>query len=121
MKYKQKDFSQELLNKIEQFEQSLKDYVPAFLAKYRPVLEGEKLELEAEFVREGEEPFKPGYRSELSIGVLDGTGELLDLHTIPIWECTRSFVSVKGELIDESIEDVHLELKEYIEEWMESE
>ncbi|QGQ45920.1 hypothetical protein [Metabacillus sediminilitoris] len=82
---------------------------------------------DAGFDKVGDDPFKPGYSSSISLGISDNQGELIDFHSIKIWECERSILGlpisknilgskIKGALLDETLEEVKQELKEYIEE-----
>ena len=75
----------------------------------------------------GNDPFKPGYSSTVSIGITEKGDELIELRIIKIWECERSFLGmpisknilgskINGELLDETLEEVKQELKEYIDE-----
>lgn len=67
----------------------------------------------------------PGYSSSVSIAIAERNKELIDIHTIKIWECERTFLgmpiskkipgsNIIGELLDESLEEIREELKGYI-------
>lgn len=98
----------------------------------KSVFAKKNFELDADFDKEGDDPFKPGYSSSVTIGVSDKNdknGELIDLHIIKIWQCERTFLGMPisknipgskiiGDLLDESVEEIKGELKEYIEEFL---
>ncbi|MDR7073540.1 hypothetical protein [Fictibacillus barbaricus] len=130
MKYQQKEFSEDLLEKIRNTEAALKDHIDRLLLKYKPVFAKKNLDFDAGFYKEGNDPFMTEYRSSISIGISEDNEELIDLHTINIWECNRYFLGMPtskkipgskiiGELLDETIEDVKEELKEYINDFLE--
>lgn len=132
MKYQQKDFTEELKIKIKNTESALKEHIEKLLKENKSVFAKKNLELDADFGKEGDDPFKSGYSSSVAIGVSDNTdknGELIDLHIIKIWECERTLLGMPisknipgskiiGELLDESVEEIKEELKEYIEEFL---
>jgi hypothetical protein len=126
MKYSHKDFSPNLLSKIKEMEQALKEHIELLLEKYKPVFAEQNLDFDIELVIEGENHFVPGYNSSVVMGI-SKKDELLDLYVLPIWKCERTFLGlptsrnipgcrVVGEFIDESIEEILEELKEHIEE-----
>jgi hypothetical protein len=135
MKYQQKDFTDELGIKIKNTELALKEHMDTLLSKNKPVFAKKNLEFDADFSREGNDPFQPGYSSSIAIGISDKndkSGELIDLHLIKIWECERSLLGMPisrnipgskiiGELLDETLDEVKEELKEYIEELLNDE
>jgi len=125
MKYQHKDFNSELMETIRNTENDLKDHIERLLKEYKSAFAKKNLDFDAGFDKVGENPFKPGYSSTVSIGIADKNGELIDLHTIKIWECERSILgmptsknipgsNIIGELLDESLEEVKEEFKEYI-------
>ncbi|ALC85266.1 hypothetical protein AM499_05125 [Bacillus sp. FJAT-22090] len=127
MKYQQKVFNVELKEMIKNIESTLKEHIERLLKENKSVFAEKNLDFDAGFDKEGNDPFKPGYSSSVSIGIADKSGELIDLHIIKIWECERSLLGLSisknipgskiiGELLDESVEEVKEELKEYIEE-----
>jgi hypothetical protein len=132
MKYHQRDFNEELMQKINTIEQTLKDYIEELLSEYKPVFTKKKLKFDAGLDKNGEDPFQPGYLSSVSIGVTDETDEsdeLMDFHMIRIWECDRYFLGllisknipgckIIGELMDDTVEEIKTDLKEYIEEML---
>lgn len=128
MKYLQRDFTPELRAKIEDTERVLKNHIELVLRENKSVFAEGNLDLS--FHREGKDPFEPGYSSSILIGAVDENGELIGLHIINIWESERIFLGlpisknipgskVIGELIGESLEEVKLEIKEYMEEQLE--
>lgn len=130
MKYQQKDFTEELKMKIQNTESTLKNHIEKLLNENKPVFAKKNLQFDADFNKEGDDPFKPGYSSSVAIGISNKTDknrELIDLHIIKIWECERILLGMPiskqipgskiiGELLDESLEEIKEELKEYIEE-----
>ncbi|MGM0838417.1 MAG: hypothetical protein ACQEV7_19985 [Bacillota bacterium] len=97
---------------------------------YSSKFKNKGLLLETAYDKEGDSPFLPGYRSALSIGISDNEGELIDLHTIVIWECERTFLGipitknifgskVTGMLLEESPSEITNECTEYLEEQLE--
>ncbi|MEO2076599.1 MAG: hypothetical protein ABGX20_14615 [Bacillus sp. (in: firmicutes)] len=132
MKYQQKDFTENLKIKIKSTEAELKEHIEKILTENKFVFAKNNLELDADFDKEGDDPFKPRYSSSVAIGVSDKTdknGGLIDLHTIKIGECERTLLGMPisknipgskiiGELLDESVEEIKEELKEYIKEFL---
>lgn len=127
MKYQQRDFDEGLKEKIKRTERVFNDYIDRLADEHASLFGKRDWEFEARFDQEGEDPFTPGYSSCLSIGIAEKGGELIDLHVIKIWECERSILGVPiskkvpgskvtGEYLDESIEEVKAELREYVRE-----
>ncbi|MBM7702979.1 hypothetical protein [Metabacillus iocasae] len=127
MKYEHKEFTLTLKEIIQQKEKQVQVLLEQMKNEHVARFEQLDLTLEAEFERVGIDPFQPGYSSSISIGISDLDNELIDLYTVYIWECDRSFLGltilknlpgskVKGELLDESIEELEKELYEYIED-----
>lgn len=127
MRYVEKDFTLELKEKIKNIEAALKDLIEKLLVENETLFAKKGLHFDAGFDRVGHEPFQPGYNSSISIGISDESDELTELHIIRIWECDRYFLGmpisrkvpgskIVGELLDESFEDLKLELKGFIEE-----
>jgi hypothetical protein len=125
MKYNQNEFSNELMKEIMNVERALKDILNSMLLKYKPIFNKKNVTLDGEFHREGNDPFTPEYISSIYIGISEEKEELIDLHTIKIWECYRSFLrmpiskkipgsKIVGELLDETLEEVKEELVDYI-------
>lgn len=130
MKYLEKEFTNELKNTINQKETALKNLLENLVDENNPDFVKKGLVLYAEFERRGNDPFHPGYNSSIAIGISDKNDELMDLHNITIWDCDRYFLGltislkipgskVVGELVDESVEDLEIELKEYIHDQLE--
>ncbi len=127
MKYALKDFNLDLKEKIASNEKALKDLIEKLSIEHEPFFSRKGMKLEAEFDRQGNDPFIPGYSSSISIAISDENGELTDLHIINIWECGRYFLGmptsknipgskIAGELLDDTFDEIQSELKEYIEE-----
>ncbi|MED1603627.1 hypothetical protein [Alkalihalophilus marmarensis] len=126
MIFQEKDFTLDLKEKINSIEIALYKLIEILLDEYKPTFAKKGLEFNAEFDRIGRNPFQPGYTSSISIGISDDEKEeLTHLHTIKIWECERYFLGVPiskkipgskvtGELLDETYEDIELELKAFI-------
>jgi hypothetical protein len=125
VKYHQNDFSAPLKEEIKNKELELKNLIQKLMIQYKPILAKKNLIIDASFDQEGEDPFKPGYSSAVSLGIADNTGEPIDIHIIKIWNCDRSFIgittiknipgsTVSGELLDETYEEITEELNEYI-------
>lgn len=135
MKYHQKAFTQQLKTKIQQLESALKEHSVTLLRENKSVFDNRNIEFDAGFDIEGSAHFQPGYCSTFSIGITDKinpTGELLNLHVITIWECQRSLFGlpisknipgskITGELVDESLEELKVELKETVEDFLSEE
>ncbi|MBM7618598.1 hypothetical protein JOC95_000440 [Bacillus tianshenii] len=129
MKYTPKQFTPELLDKIKQTEQSLGSLLEEITQPYKNKFHNKGLELDSSFDQEGTDPFGPGYRSSLNIGISETGGDLLDLHTIVIWECQRTLLGnpigknipgsrISGEFMDETINEINGELQAYLKEWL---
>lgn len=129
MKFQQTDFTVELLEKIKNIEFTLKEYIEGLLREYKPFFAKKNLDFDAGFDKEGNDLFMPGYSSSISIGIAEKNKELIDLHTIKIWECERFLLGmpvskkipgskVIGELLDETSEEIMEELKEFINEFL---
>lgn len=130
MLYRQKDFTTALLQEINKKEHLLNSILKKLVQSYSSKFKEKGLLLETAYEKNGDSPFMPGYCSALSIGVSDNEGELIDLHTIIIWECERNFLGipisknifgskVTGELVEESPSEITTEIKEYLEEQLE--
>jgi hypothetical protein len=129
MKYQQKDFTEELRSKIKNIESAFKEHIEKILNENKSVFIKKNLDLNVDFAKDGDDPFMPGYTSSVAIGISDNTNksrELNGLHIIKIWECERTFLGmpisknipgskISGELIDESLEEIKEELRDYIE------
>src|SRR3954453_4531399 len=94
MKYQQKDFDEKLKGKIKNIEVALKDHIVKLLSQNKSVFAKKSLDFDAGFDKVGNDPFKPGYSSSVSIGITEKSGELIDLHIIKVWECERSFLGM---------------------------
>lgn len=129
MKYLQKDFSASLLEVIKNKELELKDLSKKLLEQYKSVLAQKNFNLDTSFDKEGGDPFEPGYSSYVSLGISEMNGDLIDLHTIKIWNCERYFFGIPttkkipgsriiGELLDETYEEMKEEFNELIQEYL---
>ncbi|MBM7602474.1 hypothetical protein JOC75_000444 [Metabacillus crassostreae] len=127
MKYQQRDFNTVLKEKIINNEMVLKDYIEKLLRKHKSAFAKRNLLLDAGFVKEGKNHFKPEYSSSISIGIANDNGEIIDLRIIRIWKCERYILGLPtsftipvskiiGELLDQTIEEIKEELNEYIDE-----
>lgn len=132
MKYVELDFNLQLERTIQKREEALEQVLKETVEKYRPRFEQKGMELDAELERTKDALFEPGYQSSLSLAVLDRDGELEELHIIDIWACRREFLGlwvslplpgsrIAGELLDETDEDIRLELEEFLRESLEDE
>ncbi|SFK02592.1 MULTISPECIES: hypothetical protein [unclassified Bacillus (in: firmicutes)] len=131
MKYSYKEFSPSLLAQIKEIEESLKEPIALLLKKYKSVFAEKNIDFGAGLEIEGENHFTPGYNSVVVIGITEEDDELLDLYMITIWKCERTWLGmpvsknipgckITGELVEESVKEVLLELEEHIEEiWKE--
>lgn len=132
MKYVELDFTPQLERTIRRKEETLEKLLKATVEKYRPRFEQKGMELDAELERTKDALFEPGYQSSISLAVLDRDGELEELHIIDIWACRRVFLGlwvtlplpgsrIAGELLDETEEEIRLELEEFLQESLEDE
>ncbi|WP_394603422.1 hypothetical protein [Fictibacillus sp. UD] len=128
MIYKQGDFTPQLKKEIREKEQELKKLLETVLNEFQNV-KSVRMKLEGSYDQDGEDPFQPGYCSSISLGLIDETDELIDLHTIKIWECERTLLGmpvsknilgskVTGELMDESAKKLKEEMREFVEDHM---
>ncbi|MDM5317258.1 hypothetical protein QUF49_14710 [Fictibacillus sp. b24] len=127
MIYNQVDFTPELKMEIREREQELKKLLETVLGEFHTNV---RMKIEGSYDQDGEDPFQPDYCSSISLGLSDETNELIDLYTIKIWECERTLLGivvsknipgskVKGELLDESGEEIKEEMREFIMELIE--
>lgn len=127
MHFTQEDFTEELLQTISSIEKELLDFSEDFLDSYDPELV-HKYKMEAEFELSGTHPFKLGYHSAVSV-IIAGEEDLMLIRTISIWSCTAHFLGIPvsskmigsklvGELLDDSVESVKTELRNFIRENM---
>ncbi|MGM0806161.1 MAG: hypothetical protein ACQET8_15550 [Bacillota bacterium] len=125
MRYHQREFSHELMQRIKDIEAALAEDIEYLLLKYKPLFNKKNVTFNGAFHIEGDHPFTPEYISSISIGISGEKEELIDLHTIKIWECYRSFLGmpiskaipgskIVGELLDETLEEVKEELVDFI-------
>ena len=125
MKYTEHDFTIELENKVKKIESDITEFLDHMLNENRPKFREKGLQFEAELDRSENHPFTPGYTSSITTAIFDDDEEYFELYTIPIWKCQRYFLGISttkripgskivGELLEESINDIKLELNEYI-------
>ncbi|KON86167.1 hypothetical protein AF332_04570 [Sporosarcina globispora] len=129
MKYHHKNFTSELKARIQSAEKELNGHVEKLLKGNKAEFTKKGLKLEAGFDQEGSDVFQPGYRSSITLGVSEKNGDLIDMKIINIWECEYSFLGMPvskkvpgskmfGELLDESSQEITMELEEYIAEFL---
>jgi hypothetical protein len=129
MKYHQKDFSASLMEEIKYKELEFKNLSKELIDQYKSVLAQKNFNLDTSFDIEGKDPFKPEYSSSISFGISEKNGDLIDLHTIVIWNCERYFLGIPtakkipgsriiGELLDETYKEVKEEVNEFIQEYL---
>ncbi|MDM5228230.1 hypothetical protein QUF73_19075 [Cytobacillus sp. NJ13] len=129
MKYLYKKFTSELKAQIHSIEKELKEQIEKLLRENKAVFSKKGLKLEAEFNQENSDVFQPGYRSSISLGISEKSGDLINLKIINIWECEYFFLGMPvskkipgsklfGELLDESSQEITTELEEYIAEFL---
>lgn len=129
MKYKERDFTLELKEKIQCMEKEIERIPLELYKEYSHLYIEKNMELFIELIRYKEGPFETGYSSSISIDVLDEEGEMTEFYTVPIWECCNYFLGVplqirfwgsklSGELVDESYCEIEEELKERLEEFL---
>lgn len=127
MKFDQKDFNPELCKKIADLEMELENELFILERKFKTFFSQKQQKIEVSFDREGQTLFESGYSSSISLGIIDEDGELIDLLTINIWECKYLFLGLPmsrkipgaklvGELVDESVKEIKLEIREFLEE-----
>ncbi|MED0988860.1 hypothetical protein [Bacillus nitratireducens] len=128
MKYKERDFTLELKEKIQCMEKEIERISLKLFEEYSYLYIEKNMELSMEFVKDKEHPFEMGYYSSATIAILDEEKEMIGFHDIPIWKCERIFLGMPiqsnilgskkvGELVDESCYEIEEELKEQLEEF----
>lgn len=128
MKYKERDFTLELKEKIQCMEKEIERISLKLFEEYSYLYIEKNMELSMELVKDKEHPFEVGYYSSAAIAILDEEKEMIGFHNIPIWKCERIFLGMPiqsnilgskkvGELVDESCYEIEEELKEQLEEF----
>ncbi|MED0905379.1 hypothetical protein CN327_22045 [Bacillus cereus] len=128
MKYKERDFTLELKEKIQCMEKEIERISLKLFEEYSYLYIEKNMELSMELVKDKEHPFEVGYYSSAAIAILDEEKEMIEFHNIPIWKCERIFLGMPiqsnilgskkvGELVDESCYEIEEELKEQLEEF----
>ncbi|HDR4899805.1 hypothetical protein OCF11_15320 [Bacillus cereus] len=129
MKYKERDFTLELKEKIQCMEKEIEKIAFKLFKDYSHLYIEKNMELDMGFAREKENPFEVGYNSSVAIAILDEEKEMIEFHNISIWKCERIFLGMPiqsnilgskkvGELVDESCYEIEEELKEQLEEYL---
>ena len=129
MKYKERDFTLELKDKIQCMEKEIEIISRKLSKEYSNLYIEKNMELDMGFAREKENPFEVGYYSSVAIAILDEEKERIEFHNISIWKCERIFLGMPiqsnifgskkvGELVDESCYEIEEELKEQLEEYL---
>ena len=129
MKYKERDFTLELKEKIQCMEKEIEIISRKLSKEYSNLYIEKNMELDMGFAREKENPFEVGYYSSVAIAILDEEKERIEFHNISIWKCERIFLGMPiqsnifgskkvGELVDESCYEIEEELKEQLEEYL---
>ncbi|MGH0676111.1 hypothetical protein ACQVPP_02670 [Bacillus luti] len=130
MKYKERDLTSELKEKIQCMEKEVERISLKLSKEYSHLYIEKNMELEMGFAREKENPFEVDYYSSVAIAILDEEKEMIGFHNIPIWKCERIFLGMSiqssilgskkvGELVDESCYEIEEELKGRLKEYLE--
>ncbi|MGE6538595.1 hypothetical protein [Bacillus luti] len=125
MKYRERDFTLELKEKIQCMEKEIERISFELFGEYSNLYIEKNMKLDMEFVKDKEYPFEVGYNSSVAIAILDEEKEMIGFDNIPIWKCERIFLGMSiqsnilgskkvGELVDESYEEIEEELKEQL-------
>ncbi|MEJ9113577.1 hypothetical protein LAV76_12460 [Bacillus paramobilis] len=130
MKYKERDFTLELKEKIQCMEKEIERISFKLFKDYSHLYIEKNMELDMGLVKDKEHPFELGYGSSVAIAILDEEKEMIGFYNIPIWKCKRILLGMQiqlsiwgskkiGELVDESCYEIEEELKEQLEEYLE--
>ncbi|WP_318614389.1 hypothetical protein [Priestia megaterium] len=125
MEYTAKQFTPQLEQHIHTVEKSMQELLKSIYAQYKEAFEKKRMEISVEVIREGENPFQPGYHATIQVGILE-KDEFLDSLFIPIWHCVRTFWGIRssrklpgskitGELLEETEEEITKEVIRYLE------
>ena len=125
MEYTAKQFTPQLEQHIHTVERSMQELLKSIYAQYKEAFEKKGMELSVGVIREGENPFQPGYHTTIQVGILE-KDEFLDSLFIPIWHCVRTFWGIRssrklpgskitGELLEETEEEITKEVVGYLE------
>jgi len=120
MEYTAKQFTPQLEQHIHTVEKSMQELLKSIYAQYKEAFEKKGMEISVEVIREGENPFQPGYHATIQVGILE-KDEFLDSLFIPIWHCVRTFWGIRssrklpgskitGELLEETEEEITKEV-----------
>ncbi|MEO2225920.1 hypothetical protein [Priestia megaterium] len=125
MEYTAKQFTPQLEQHIHTVEKSMQELLKSIYAQYKEAFKKKGMEISVEVIREGENPFQPGYHATIQVGILE-KDEFLDSLFIPIWHCVRTFWGIRssrklpgskitGELLEETEEEITKEVVRYLE------
>ena len=125
MEYTAKQFTPQLAQYIHTVERSVQELLKSIHAQYKEAFEKKGMQLSVDVIREGENPFHPGYHATIQVGILE-KDEFLDGLFIPIWHCVRTFLGIRsskklpgskitGELVEETEEEITKEVVGYLE------
>ena len=84
MKYKERDFTLELKEKIQCMEKEIEIISRKLSKEYSNLYIEKNMELDMGFASEKENPFEMGYYSSVAIAILDGEKERIGFHNISI-------------------------------------
>jgi hypothetical protein len=129
MEYTAKQFTPQLEKSIHTVENSLQELLMSIYKKYKEAFEKKGVQLSIDVIREGENPFQPGYHTTIQVSILE-KDEFLDGLFIPIWHCVRTFFGIRssrrlpgskitGELMEETEEEITKEVVAYLERQLE--
>ncbi|MDY0940965.1 hypothetical protein [Priestia megaterium] len=124
MEYTAKQFTPQLEKHIHTVERSMQELLISIYEQYKEAFEKKGVQLSIEVIREGENPFHPGYHVTIQVGILE-KDEFLDGLFIPIWHCVRTFFGIRssrklpgskitGELMEETEEEIKKEVVDYL-------
>ncbi|MFL0472068.1 hypothetical protein ABEP16_02460 [Priestia aryabhattai] len=124
MEYTAKQFTPQLEKHIHKVERSMQELLKSIYEQYKEAFEKKGMEISVDVIREGENPFHPGYHATIQVGILE-KDEFLDGLFIPIWHCVRTFWGIRsskklpgskitGELMEETEEEITKEVVAYL-------
>ncbi|MFP7737213.1 hypothetical protein ACLHDF_28655 [Priestia aryabhattai] len=129
MEYTAKQFTPQLEKSIHTVENSLQELLMSIYKQYKEAFEKKGVKLSIDVIREGENPFQPGYHATIQVSILE-KDEFLDGLFIPIWHCVRTFFGIRssrrlpgskitGELMEETEKEITKEVVDYLERQLE--
>ncbi|MGG0536509.1 hypothetical protein [Priestia aryabhattai] len=131
MKYGEKEFTLQLKNKINKTEQELKEVTMKLGQIYTPLFQKQNLDLFMKFEVTNGDHFDEGYESAVIIFINnDIEGDMLHFYHIVVWKCSLTFLGIPlskkifgskviGELVDESLSDIKVELETHLDDLLE--